>query len=202
MNCADARHRILTAELSALRGQSDAILAAHLASCADCATAVSSVIADTARLRSAVVARGRRPEPARARRRLALSLIPVALAAEIALIVFFSQRSAPSRIEGRAIDDSVTTMLPATVAGSDTDRAVPAGRLPVQSLAPATRRPVGVSRNAPGARPAAIRGPIAQAESSMSRVQVTMADRHQRAAIIATSNPKVTVVWLTKGDSL
>jgi len=55
MNCADARHRILTADLAALRGESDAELRDHLARCERCAADATRVVARTEMLARAVV---------------------------------------------------------------------------------------------------------------------------------------------------
>jgi hypothetical protein len=205
MTCAEARHLILHADLSALRGESDASLRAHLAGCAQCAADSAAIVGDTALLRSALVARQRQPEIRRSRRnRIAMSMIPVALAAEIALLVVLSDRPTLPVSETRRIDDSLQTMRPviATIDSGEIERVTPA---------PAPARP---KRRKPVASPPAVAAVPAQASESTRVVAaapvavdesmsiVSVRSDKQRAAIFATSNPKITVVWLTKGDSL
>lgn len=202
MTCADVRHRILTADLSALSGESDASLREHLAGCSTCAAEASRIIDGTARLRIALVARQRRPEIRRAReRRIAMSLIPVALAAELALIAVLTHRDRPLDLQRPVLDDSVVTTAAVTPV-ADTDASFGAGSKPVarRPIDPALS-PVDSEKRRDGTARAGVIGRLADADPAMSQVRVTVGDR-QRAAVIATSNPNVTLVWLSRGDSL
>lgn len=118
MNCDDARHAILVVAPAALQGRTDPVLRRHLEECAECAAKADLVVADFSRLRSALLARGNRA-PLRARRapqRVVMSLVPVALAAELALFAFLGNRDAVNPILDRpVIDDTVTTLLPVIV---------------------------------------------------------------------------------------
>jgi hypothetical protein len=192
MSCADARHRILTADLAALRGESDASLREHLAGCATCTLEASRVVSDTSRLRAALVARQRTPQPRRSReRRIATAVIPIALAAEITLIAVLTQRAAPESFHSPMLDSSITSPAPAV---SVPDRQLTAVSPPV----PVAVRGAAVAEST---RRTARRPDTTSDDPTLSQVRVTVSES-QRAAIIATSNPKVTLVWLSKGDSL
>lgn len=118
MNCTDARHAILVVDPAALQGRTDPVLRRHLEGCPECAAAADHVVADFSRLRAALLARGNRPvaRPRRAPQRVVMSLVPVALAAELALFAFLGNRDAVNPILDRPIiDDTVTTLLPVAV---------------------------------------------------------------------------------------
>jgi hypothetical protein len=196
VNCADARHIILGADPSALRDRTDPVLRAHLEGCAECALAVSHVVSDLDRLRAALIARGARVTPiARTRRspkRVAMTLVPVALAAELALFAFLGAKDAPNPLSKQdiVIDDSVTSLLPVAPSGVDTGEVVEIAA-PAPAVIPA-RKPDSVSRKDTAAKRAAVTPSL--------RVIPTA---RQQFAVLTTSDPKVTVVWqLTKGDTL
>ena len=195
MNCADARHVILTADHAVLRERSDAALREHLEGCAACAAAANHVVADLSRLRAALIARGSRrvavQQPRRSGKRVAMTLVPMALAAELALFAFLSNRDTVNPMfERPVIDDSVTTLLPGAHSRTDTGEVAEAPRvLSVVSQADdSTADADSVSSSAPANA------------APMLWVQPTSA--RQQVAVIATSNPKITVVWITKGDTL
>ena len=200
MTCADARHLILTADPSVLRERSDAGLRAHLDECAACAAAAGHVVADLGRLRAALIARGSRAvaTPRRPGRRVARTLVPMALAAELALFAFLSNRDGANPLLDRpVIDDSVTTMLAQPPAPSVETREMPMAhaKLPlprvtrvVASIEDSTTDPDTIAKT--------LSIPVAP------QLQVLPASPRQQVAVIATSNPKITVVWITKGDSL
>lgn len=205
-SCAEARHRILIADPAALRG-GDAALGAHLSECRECADDAARVLGDIDRLRVALIARGARsPAPARrSRSRVAVTLIPLALAAELALFAFLSSKDAPTPFTAPpTIDDTVTTLLPAVHTETDTGEV---------SRAPA--RTAGLSAAIVDSRAAddsALRADSARRENARSEVGgnepvaqlqvVAPASRGQRVAVLGTTDPKVHVVWLTKVDSL
>jgi hypothetical protein len=132
MKCADARAVILSADHNALRDRTDPTLRQHLESCSTCAVAASHVIRDVSRLRAALIARGARAVPlTRPRRsrtkRVAMTLIPIALAAELAAFALIGNEGTPNPLldRNRVIDDSVTSMLPAANSRVDTGEVTP-----------------------------------------------------------------------------
>jgi hypothetical protein len=204
MTCTEARQRILSADLAALRGESDQSLRAHLAGCPACAEDASRVIAETRRLGVAIVAREWRPEIRRAsRRRTALILGPVGVAAAIMFIALRPPSIAPAAPSKAVVPNASPTVKTATSDG-DTDLVASPGagakraasRVVVASAAKPRvrhRNPDPKSTVSTNATPATV-----FAEPSGSEVSVTVGE-NQRAAIISTSNPKITVVWLSKG---
>lgn len=198
MNCAEARDIILSADHNALRERTDPVLREHLAGCAKCAAEASHVVADVDRLRAALIARGARAVPAaRARRsstkRVAMTLVPIALAAELAAFAFLGSKDRYNPITDRPIiDDSVVSVLPVVHTTIDTAAVT-------SSPAPKTVSKRKVKKDTTKDRPQVLasEAPIDFAP----RLQVIPRAR-QRYAVIGTSDPKVTVVWLTKGDTL
>lgn len=201
MNCAEARHIILTADPVALRDPSDPGLREHMATCQGCAADAGRVLDDIGRLRAALIARGSRAaSPRRSRRRAAVTLIPLALAAELALFAFLSNRDSAMPLRDRTIiDDTVTTLLPVAHTETDTGEvltaAVKEGEPPViATIAMAedtTENPDSLGL----AVPPSFTHPALQ-------LQVMPQNPGEHVAVIATSNPKITLVWITKGDSL
>ncbi|HET9425113.1 MAG TPA: hypothetical protein VFO55_07075 [Gemmatimonadaceae bacterium] len=200
MNCADARHLILTADPSTIRSRTDAAFRGHVAQCPACAAAAGHVVADVDRLRAALIARGSRAVPARRpRRRVVATMIPLALAAELALFAFLSNRESVNPLLDRAvIDDSVTTLLPVGAAKIDSGARDPIGyapppvvSMPAVVTGDTATEADSLGEDGPSATPVAPR-----------QLQVIPASRQHHVAVIATSNPKITVVWITKGDSL
>lgn len=200
MTCADARHFILTADPSAIRGRTDIPFRLHVEGCAHCASAAAQVVGDVDRLRAALIARGSRAAaPRRSRARVVATLIPLALAAELALFAFLSNRDTVNPLLGdrRVIDDTVTTLLPVAHTEIDTGEVtrVPYAA-PKQEVAAAVT-PAADTTPDPDSLARA-----GQAAAASRHVQVTPTSRKEHVAVIATSNPKITVVWITKGDSL
>ena len=203
MTCADARHRILAADAPALRGESDRVLSAHLDGCLTCSADASRVLGETRRLGVALAARARQPEIRRAsRRRSALVLAPMGAAAAMTLIMV-SHRAAPTGFaaSARMVVTNSAPAIATSVSDGDTDR-VSATHNDTQRVA---RRAAAASRgpHRASSRPAlATLTPMiasnAFIDHPMPEVGVTVGD-NQRAAIIATSNPKITVVWLSRG---
>ena len=190
MNCADARHRLLNADLSVIRGESDTSLREHLAGCARCAAEASVILADTARLRQALVARQRQPLTRWSRkRRFAVSLIPVALAAEITLLAFLSNRDMRIVAPQTRLDDSVYSTAPS---GRDSEFAV-ARRIaaPKPTSAGAPFRAPRLARLAPA--DVIDNGP-------MKPVRVSAGD--QAPAGGAASSPRIPLQLFSRGDSL
>lgn len=204
MTCADARHIILTADPAALHDRADATLRAHLDGCPRCSADASHVVDDVARLRMALIARESRVAPPRrrSRHRTVATLIPIALAAELALFAFLSTReTAHPLLDRKVIDDSVTTLLPAVPTkidvGVNTD---PPRAAPESSVVPAIAMTGDTTHD-----PDTLRAPYPSAPSSSlptSHLHVIPASDGQRIAVTATSNPRVTVAWLSKVDSL
>lgn len=202
MTCADARHLILIAHPAALRERSDPALREHLAGCTACAAAASHVVADVSRLRAALLARGASrvaaQPPRRSRKRIAMTLVPMALAAELALFAFLSNRDAVNPILDRpVIDDSVTTMLrPAAHLNVDTGEVTGAVKATKPRVVKTVAQVGDSTTDADSSAKAAAAVPTAP------QLQVSPTSARQQIAVIGTSNPKITVVWITRGDSL
>jgi hypothetical protein len=205
MKCADARDIILSADHNALRDQADPVLREHLAGCAECAAAASHVVADVSRLRAALIARGARAVPvARPRRsstkRVAMTLVPIALAAELAAFAFLGNPAASNPTAARKIiDDTVVSTLPVhtTIDTGEVLAAPKQSRRNVAKVAAAkdSAHDAADSANsnyAPFENVSAV---------EMSQLYVAPTNRAQHVAVIGTSNPKITVVWISK-DSL
>jgi hypothetical protein len=208
MTCGDARNIILSADPNALRDRTDPVLRAHLAGCAECAAAASHVVADVARLRAALIARGAR-QVARPRRsttkRVAITLVPIALAAELAAFAFLGNRDTPNEILDRhqVIDDTVTSLLPVTHTHIDTGE-VALAPVPKTAAAEAVKH-VAASDTAQDVADSTKRasGPSEYVSADeMAQLHVAPVDRRERVAVIGTSNPKIHVVWLSRVDSL
>jgi hypothetical protein len=209
MTCADARNTILGADPNALRDRTDPVLRAHLEGCAECAAAASHVTADVARLRAALISRGARPV-ARLRRsntkRVLMTAIPVALAAELAFFAFLGNRDNASALLDRrqALEDSVRSMLPASNTRIDTGE-VALAPAPKKSPVKAVKQ-VAMAKDSSKDDADSTNGPTVPSEfvsaDEMAQLQVRPASRRQRVAVIGTPNPKIHVVWLTKVDSL
>ena len=207
MTCADARNIILSADHNALRERSDPVLRAHLEGCAECSAAVSHVVADVGRLRAALITRGARPA-ARSRRsttkRVAITLVPIALAAELAAFAFLGNRDTPNSILDRhqVIDDTVTSLLPVTHTHIDTGE-VALAPVPKKAVVKAVRH-VASNDTAQDVADSTKRasGPSEYASADeMAQLHVAPVNRRERVAVIGTSNPKIHVVWISK-DSL
>jgi hypothetical protein len=123
-----------------------------------------------------------------------MSLIPVVLAAGIALTVVKTSDETPVTPARSALDDSIVAVGKVAAAALDS----PTVRVVKNTL----------TRVAVAAMPSTLRDTarliaraVRAADPELSQVRVAVAE-DQRATIIATSNPRVTLVWLTKGDSL
>lgn len=210
VKCADARDIILSADHNALRDRTDPVLREHLDGCAECAAAASHVVADVSRLRAALIARGARAVPAaRPRRsnakRVAMTLVPMALAAELAAFAFVGNRDNHNSLldRKRVIDDTVTSMLPAFHSEVDTGEVVASA--PKKSRKQATKHVAVAKDSAQDDADSTMRmsGPAEYVTAEeMAQLRVTPPGRRERVAVIGTSNPKITVVWLSKVDSL
>jgi hypothetical protein len=204
MICADARHRILLADVSALRGESDRALRAHLNGCPACSADASRVLGETRRLGAALAARTRQPEISRASwGRTAFVLVPIGVAAAMTLMVI-SHRRAPTEpvASPRIVVTKAPPPITTSVSDGDTDSVSPArevSRHLARRVAAAPRGPDAVSSRPALAIPASMTTSNVFIDQPMPEVGVTVGD-NQRAAIIATSNPKITVVWLTRGQ--
>jgi hypothetical protein len=202
MICADARNIILTADHAALRDRTDPVLRQHLEGCADCAAAAAHVVADVVRLRSALIARGARPA-ARSRRsstkRVALTLVPIALAAELAAFAFLGARDNPNPLSNRlpVIDDTVTSMLP-IASGPDTVETAAASI----GTSDAVKPPEADSANEVDSTTASRKPQRYAPADAIAPPRATAAVLRQQVAAISRSNPRMGLVWLSKVDSL
>jgi hypothetical protein len=206
MTCADARDLILSADHNALRDRTDLVLRDHLESCAECRAAASHVVADVSRLRAALIARGSRAvvRPRRSpTKRVAMTLIPIALAAELAAFAFIGNRDNPNSLldRHRVIDDTVTSMLPGTHGTVDTGEVIATPKTARVKLAKHVATAKDSAKDAVDSTKRA-NGPTEYvAAEEMAQLQVVPTGRRQRVAVIGTSNPKITVVWISR-DSL
>lgn len=208
MICADARNIILSADPGALRGRTDPALRQHLESCAECSAAASQVVNDVARLRSALIARGSRavarPRPSRTRR-MTMTLVPVALAAELAAFAFLGARDDPNPLADRRpiIDDTVVSVLAPTHMETDTGEVSLAPKRShvkaaknVAAVNDSATEPVDTAKRAPG--PSEF-----MSTEEMAQLRVTPANSRERVAVFNTSNPKFSfVLVVSKVDSI
>jgi hypothetical protein len=207
MKCADARDIILSADPSALRGRTDPVLRQHLESCGECAAAASHVVGDVARLRSALIARGSRAvvRPVRSStKRVAMTLVPIALAAELAAFAFIGNRDNPNDLldRKRVIDDTVTSLLPSAHSSMDTGEVI---ATPKNASIKAAKHVATAKDSAHDVVDSAKRTSAPSeymTAEEMAQLHVVPTSRNQQFAVIGTSNPKFTVVWLSKVDSL
>ena len=204
MTCADARHRILVADISALRDDSDRVLRAHLDVCPACSADASRVLGETRRLGAALAARARQPETSRASwRRGAFVLAPIGVAAAVTLMVMshrpaHTESAASRRVAATKSPPAITT----SVSDGDTDLVAPAraGTRPItRRVAAVPRGPHRASLQPEPAISTRMTASNVFIDQPMPEVGVTVGN-NQRAAIIATSNPKITVVWLSRGQ--
>jgi len=203
MTCADARHRILVADISAVRGKSDRVLRAHLDACPACSADASSVVGETRRLGAALAARARQPEIGRVRRRRgAFVLVPIGVAAATTVMVMSHWTAPAASTASTRLVSKLPAAITTSVSNGDTDSVAPArgaARHVVRRVAAASRR----AERASSPQAPAISVPTTASNEFIDRpmpeVGVTVGD-NQRAAIIATSNPKITVVWLSRGQ--
>jgi hypothetical protein len=204
MNCTDARGIILGADHGALRDRTDPVLRRHLESCDECAAMVSHVVADVSRLRAALIARGARAV-ARPRRsttkRVAMTLVPVALAAELAAFAFMGSRDSYNPItDRRIIDDSVVSLLPVAHTKIDTGEVVAATARKSRVAPIHAVSPKHAATELDSTKQDKVLSEFVSAEE-MGQLQVVPTGRDQHVAVIGTSNPKITVVWISR-DSL
>jgi hypothetical protein len=205
MTCADSRNIIISADPAALRDRTDPVLRRHLESCAECAAAASHVVNDVVRLRTALIARGSRAvtRPRRSRtQRVAMSLVPVALAAELAAFAFLGARDNPNPLTDRrpVIDDTVVSVLAAH--GVDSGEVAIAPKhthlRPAKHVAvvnDSATEPVDTTKRATG--PSEF---ISDAE--MAQLRVIPSNSRERVAVLGTSNPRITVVLVSRVDSI
>jgi len=200
MTCADARHIILSADPNALRDRTDSALRQHLDGCAECSAAASHVVADVTRLRAALIARGSRAvaQPRRSKAgRVAMTLVPIALAAELAAFAFLGTRDNPNPLVNRLpiIDDTVTSMLPVPSAGPDTGAAI---ATPTVEFDRADADSAREADSTAAARKAQRYAPA----DAIAPLPPTPAVLRKQVAALDLANPRIGLVRLSRVDSL
>jgi anti-sigma factor RsiW len=206
MTCTDARTLILGADPAALRDRTDPALREHLERCPECAAAASHVVEDLARLRAALIARGSRAvtRPRRsAVRRVAMTLVPVALAAELAAFAFLGARENPNPLTDRRpiIDDSVVSMLPAAHRVDSGEVLIAPKRAHVKAAKHVATAKDSAAEAVDTTRRASAPSEFMSSEE-MRQLRVTPTNSRQRVAVIGTSNPRITVVLVSRVDSI
>ena len=201
MNCDDARHIILSADPNALRDRTDPVLRRHLEGCPECAAAASHVVGDVMRLREALIARGSRAvvRPRRSKAgRVAMTLVPIALAAELAAFAFLGTRDNPNPLANRLpiIDDTVTTMLPTAAAGTDTGASV--SSMTPSEVPEATVDSAREADSTAAARKAQRYAPA----DAIAPLPPTPAVLRRQVASLDLANPRIGLVRLSRVDSL
>jgi hypothetical protein len=198
MNCADARHRILIAEPAALRGETDRALAAHIAGCAGCSADARRILQETTRLAAAV--RLVREQSTIVRRSRQPSLTIYGMLAAAALLFTVVSLRARTNAVVRAVPTIVTT-----VSNGDTGAVIePAA--PVAPKLMATSRRISISpSNGKVPKMATMVAESTGVQHDLPRLRETPSlgvtvTGGQRAAVIGTSNPNITVIWLSKGQ--
>lgn len=96
MNCAEARDTLLVADHEELRGENRSPFAEHLAQCAECRSAASAIVRQSAQLAHSLDARRRRRRYAR--RIVLLSSLPIA-AGIVAVVVLRGGEQRPPEPE-------------------------------------------------------------------------------------------------------
>lgn len=202
MTCADARHRILVADISALRGESDRVLRAHLDGCPACTADAFRVLGETLRLGAALAARARQPETSRSSwRRGAFVLAPIGVAAAVTLMVMSHRPASTESAASRRVAVAKSLAITTSVSDGDTDLVSPVrtGTRPIaRRVAAAPRGPHRASQHPEPSISTRMTASNVFIDQPMPEVGVTVGD-NQRAAILATSNPQITVVWLSRG---
>jgi hypothetical protein len=191
MNCAAALEAMLDAEPSELAGQSTTSLATHLASCARCRAVARRLDADTHLL---AVSNVPSVSPGRMRRGATIwvqwSLVPVGLVAALFLSIARRTPDVPvgttSATPAVAARDSVA--LPRGIADAATSSAERPKLTRVRAYPAAV--PVAAVRISP-------RSPtFAPTPAEGGSAVIVDPQPGQRVAVMRTSNPKLTVVWL------
>jgi hypothetical protein len=203
MTCAEARHIILIADPIALRDRTDPALRRHLEECRECSAAASHVVGDVRRLRAALIARGSRAvvQPRRSKvGRVAMTLVPIALAAELAAFAFLGTRDNPNPLANRlpVIDDTVTSMLPGAPNGTDTVGGTVAPIAGPEAATPAKADSAHEADSTAFSRKAQRYAPA----DAIAPPRATEAALRQQVAAIGRSNPRIGLVWLSRVDSL
>jgi hypothetical protein len=192
VSCAEARHLILIADPEVLRCRQDPALRAHLEGCARCAADASHVVSDVGRLRAALIARGSRATAPRRSRRAAASLIPLALAAELALFAFLSHRDSPNALLDRPVlDDTVTTMLPAVHTEIDTGEVIAVVATPSRAVA-IVKEDSSVADSLRRAREAEV----------MAAAKLSVESARRSRVAVETPQRRNASPWVTKSDTL
>lgn len=176
MTCEQMRTALLSADLEELRGEGDGELAAHLGTCAACRADAERILGGTIRLGAAV--RGR------VRRRAAAILVPIAMAAGIALFVLLRPRLGVVTTVA-----SSASAIPATTA--------------VQAPATAPSDPIaaaaGSSRRLPHLVPTDATPVVAVAYTPSSFAPRALEATHPAAArrptVLHQTDPNITVLW-------
>jgi hypothetical protein len=195
MNCAAALEAMLDAEPSDLAGEGTTSLAAHLAACQQCRGVAHRISMDTRLLAVSIVplearARMRRPAPVWVR----WSPVPVGLVAALLLVVALRTPDVPPNVTVGDASSTPEVVVPAPVASPRVvTNAVP---VKVQRTEPTRVRaypapiPVAAVRINPPPQTFAVPG------ADPGPAVIVNPPAGQRVAVMRTSNPKLTVVWL------
>ena len=187
MNCTTALETMLDAEPVELSGLGTGALARHVATCARCHAVAQQLAADTRLLTASIPIR-----TSRTHRSIAtwsrISLVPAGLIAALLLVI---ARGAP--------DDSVE--LPSVAVPSPVAATVPASAPSASTVITPVRSPAMRTRAYPTptpVHPVRIVPATATAVRTAERATTVVVDppAGTRVAVMRTSNPKFTVVWL------
>ncbi|MEX2154377.1 MAG: hypothetical protein WD825_13640 [Gemmatimonadaceae bacterium] len=191
MTCTQMLERLIEAEPAALAGRGNSDVASHVRECARCRAVASQLLADT-RMLALAVDRG-----AVVRRIRPIMIAPaLAGAAALAFAMLPDQPSSPTTL-GRS-RAPVVAVTPVVVAPAVVSPALPAvvwsRTLTTVASTPAPRPQV--ARAYPPATPL-IANPMQVAPTEISYQQVAVTPPPgKRAAVMRTSDPAITVVWV------
>ncbi len=193
MTCTRMLEQMLDADVTTLAGVGDSDLARHVRECEQCRRVADVLTRETHALAAAVptVVPRRHRLTGRISRVLSLPRLDTiaALAAAAALIVFAMTRGI--RVDPAQPADVAATVAPGPAAGIAAPSVPPAAR--TASLTPhAFARPISIEPT----RLALTPEPIPAPSDARRAAVVVEPGNGARAAVLRTSDPKITVVWL------
>jgi hypothetical protein len=193
MNCTPALEVMLDAEPSDLAGQGTTPLAAHLSACTRCRAVAHRLHGDTRLLAASIVsaeAAGRMPR--RAPVWVRWTPVPVGLVAALLLLLAPRTPDAPPNVAviGRSAEPAV--VIPDAVVPPPVVMA--AAPVPIRRATRVRAYPAPIPVAAVRINPAS--QPFALTRADAGPAVMVDPPAGQRVAVMRTSNPKLTVVWL------
>ena len=180
MRCADALEAMLTCDPRALQGWGRDDVARHVASCRRCRDVAGALLRGTGLAESGLRSR------ARTRSRVQVALLALPMAAGLLLLL-------RTRPDGATPDNSPRAPTPAVATATRVEPAAAPGGASRWSADVATDRRSSPDEDA--AASAALWAAATAADSVADLLRVRVSEG-QRAAILLTSDPRGTLVWI------